>query len=259
MKKTTVSAMVLSVGVGVFLCAALPVAAGQGEFTEDFPLDDCSFSDSGRNPYFSLEVGDQLIFESEDDEEQVRLKITVLAKRKLITFETDEGETLKVCTRVVEEREWVNGKLFEVSRNYFARCQETNDIYYFGEDVDFYENGVIVGHDGSWRAGLDDALPGLIMPGSFLLGSRYFQELAPDVALDQAEHVEMGLEVEVPAGEFEDCVEILETTPLEPGSESTKVYCAEVGLVIDNDAQLVSFDIGEEEAESRSDRYRPTR
>ncbi len=82
-------------------------------------------------------------------------------------------------------------------------------------------------------------MPGLIMPGgAFLLGSRYFQEMAAS-AQDRAEHLAMGLEVEVPGGEFEGCVEIEETSPLEPGESSEKVYCPGIGLVIDDDLELV--------------------
>jgi hypothetical protein len=61
------------------------------------------------------------------------------------------------------------------------------------------------------------------------------------VAQDRAEHVETGLEVTVPAGVFEDCVEVTETTPLNPNEESTKVYCRHVGLVIDGDLELAAI------------------
>ena len=76
-------------------------------------------------------------------------------RRSEITFTDEEGESLTVLARVVEEREWKDGKLVEVSRNYYARCAQTSDIYYFGEDVDIYENGVVVSHDGTWLAGTD--------------------------------------------------------------------------------------------------------
>ena len=85
------------------------------------------------------------------------------------------------------------------------------------------------------------AEPGIIMPGTFLLGSRYFQEIADGIALDQAEHTAMGLEITVPAGTFTDCVEVTETTPLEPGAVSLKNYCPEVGLVIDDVLELVDY------------------
>jgi hypothetical protein len=224
---------------------AAPAAAAP-QYTSQFALDDCSWSYNGRNQHFSIRPGDWLLLEGEDDGELVRVQIRVLNQTKRITFTDAEGESLTVHARIVEEREWKNGELVEVSRNFYARCAQTNDVYYFGEDVDIYEHGVIVSHDGAWLAGKDTgegkALPGLIMPGTFLLGSRYFQELAPGVALDRAEHVKMGLTVTTPAGPFEECVEVKETTPLERGV-STKVYCAELGLVVDNAVKLVNFHI----------------
>lgn len=236
--------------LALLLAGAGPLAVTAGavpQYTSRFALDDCAWSNSGRNQYFSIRPGDWLLLEGRDDGELVRVQITVLNQTKRITFTDVEGASLTVYARVVEEREWRNGELVEVSRNYFARCIQTGDIYYFGEDVDIYEDGVIVSHDGTWLAGTNTgqgaAQPGLIMPGTFLLGSRYFQEVAPGVALDRAEHVKMELTVKTPAGTFDECVEVKETTPLEPGSVSTKIYCAELGLVTDNAVKLVQFHI----------------
>jgi len=221
---------------------ALP-ARGQDEpgFTHSFDVDDCTFSNQGRNAFFSLNPGDRLILEGDDDGEQVRLQITVLMSTQFISFRTDEGDRVSVSTRVVEEREWHDGEIVEVSRNFYARCTQTNDIFYFGEDVDIYEDGEIVSHSGEWRAGRAGALPGIIMPGRFLLGSRYLQENAPPTALDRAEHTRQGFDEWTPAGLLEDCVEVVETTALEPGSESVKVYCEDVGLAADGPAKLTRY------------------
>jgi hypothetical protein len=118
---------------------------------------------------------------------------------------------------------------------------ETGSVYYFGEDVDIYEDGEVVSHDGAWLAGVDGAEPGIIMPGTVLLGSRYYQEIAPDVALDRAEHIAMDVTAEVEAGTFEDCLEVWETTPLDPDELSVKVYAPGVGLVIDDVTELVEY------------------
>lgn len=201
-------------------------------FTTDFRIEDCTFSDTGRNPYFSLNPGDRLTL----TDGEVVLQITVLNQTKTITFKTAKGKQLTVKTRVVEELETENNHVIERSRNFFARCVQTNDIHYFGEDVQPAAIG------GAWLAGNHGAQPGVIMPGTFLLGSRYFQEIAPKVGLDRAEHVEMGLKVETEAGTFNGCVRIVETTPLEPG-ESEKIYCPGVGLVFDNELELVEFQI----------------
>jgi hypothetical protein len=146
-----------------------------------------------------------------------------------------------IATRVVEERETADGELVEISRNFFASCLPNRDVFYFGEDVDIYEDGEIVSHEGAWRAGRNGAEPGIIMPESaFILGQRYFQELAPGVALDRAEHIANDLEIDVPAGSFEDCVHVVETSPLEAGAESNKTYCPRVGMVRDGELELVA-------------------
>ena len=78
-----------------------------------------------------------------------------------------------------------------MSRNYFAISRRTNSVYYFGEDVDIYKAGKVVSHEGSWISGLGGAHFGLFMPGTPLLHGRYYQELAPRVAMDRAELVSM--------------------------------------------------------------------
>ncbi len=218
-------------------------SADEPEFTTDFRLEDCYFRTIGSNAYFTLKPGYRLILEGEEEGEQIIVEITVLREKENIYLDGIG----RIKTRVIEEREWVDEELVEVSRNFFALCKQTDAVYYFGEDVDIFEyddegNLIEITHDGAWRAGVDGALPGLMMPGTFLLGSRYYQEIAPDVALDRGENIATGLTVLTDAGEFHDCVEVLETTPLEPGEESTKIYCPGIGLVVDDALQLTEYD-----------------
>jgi hypothetical protein len=199
-------------------------------FTDTFAIESCEFASTGRNPFFILEPGHQLVLAGEDDGEQVRLVITVLNEVKVV-----DG----VETRVVEERETKDGELVEVSRNYFAICAKTNSVFYFGEDVDIYEDGRIVSHDGAWQAGTNGARPGIIMPGTVLLGARYFQEVAPDVAMDRAEVESLTRVVQTPAGRFMNVLETEETTPLEPNAEGFKYYAAGIGLIKDGPLELI--------------------
>lgn len=125
--------------------------------------------------------------------------------------------------------------------------QQAAGVYYFGEDVFDGEGEPL---PDAWLAGRKGAEPGIIMPDrAFLLGSRYYQELAPGVVLDRAEHAQLDIEVETPAGDFEDCVRVVETTPLEPGSSSEKIYCPRVGLVSDGDLELVEVELPEADDE----------
>ena len=204
----------------------------EAEFTDEFFIDRCTFATTGRNPYFVLDPGFQLVLEGEEDGEEVTVTITVLAETLVV-----DG----VETRVIEERETLDGEIVEISRNYFAFCTETGSAFYFGEDVDIYEDGVVVSHDGAWRAGENGARAGIIMPGTVLLGARYHQEIAAGVALDRAETVALGLDVETEAGAFEDCLRVDETSPLEPGHVSVKTYALGVGLIIDGAVELVEW------------------
>ncbi|HAX61078.1 MAG TPA: hypothetical protein DCX95_00745, partial [Elusimicrobia bacterium] len=148
------------------------------QWTENFMEDARDFSSKGSNTFFILEPGFQSVLEGKEDGKAVQLIITVLDETKKI------GD---IEAGVVEEKESKNGELVEVSRNFFAISKKTNNVYYFGEDVDIYSKGKIVSHDGAWLAGTNGAKFGLIMPGSILLGARYYQEVAPDVAMDRAE------------------------------------------------------------------------
>ena len=217
------------------------------EFTTDFRLEDCKFKTKGINPFFILRPGNQLVLES-DEEKSVE---TVLCDTKEINL---NGR--KIITRVVEERAVeLDGEeevTVEVSRNYFAICKKTNAVYYFGElsrdcPDGFDENDVCTGVEsnaGSWEAGVDGAKPGLIMPGTPLLGAKYFQEIAPPDAADRGEIAELGLDVDVPAGEFSGCIKIFDTNPTpdgECGEDDAKLYCPGVGLVQDQDLELIEF------------------
>lgn len=201
-------------------------------FTEEFGLDRCTFASQGRHTYFILEPGYQLVFEGREDGDRVGLTSTVLADTKTVAG---------VQTRIVEERHTRNNELIEVSRNYFAICTQTNSVIYFGEDVDNYENGAVVNHDGSWLAGRNGAKAGVMMPGIVLLGARYYQEIAPGVALDRAEIESISEVVRTPAGRFERCLKTEETTPLEPTAEDVKLYAPGVGLVEDGALKLVRY------------------
>ena len=207
------------------------------EFTDSFMAESCTFNATGSNPFFVLEPGYQLAFEGEEDGEEAELTITVLDETRVVNGAE---------TRVVEEREVEGGELVEVSRNYFAICEETNSVFYFGEEVDMYEDGEIVSHEGAWLAGEDGNRACIIMPGTILLGARHYQEVAPGIALDRAEIVEMDEEVETPAGRFENVLVVRETTPLEPGVEELKYYAQGVGLLQDKDLKLVRYGAIEE-------------
>ncbi|MCO6439464.1 MAG: hypothetical protein J5J06_20435 [Phycisphaerae bacterium] len=202
------------------------------DYTESFHVESREFVSTGRNPFFVLESGYQLVFNGQEGRHTVVLTITVLDETHKI------GD---VETRVVEEREIKDGVLAEISRNYFAICKRSNDVFYFGETTDEYRDGKVVGHEGAWEAGRNNARPGLMMPGTPLIGSRFYQEIAPDVAMDRAEIISLSATLKTPAGDYVGCQKVEESTPLEPGVREFKLYAPGIGLVSDGNLLLTAI------------------
>lgn len=257
----TISGIAFAVSLLIGLSAGIALAEcdDDGEFTTDFRFEDCKFKDTGRNPYFILKSCFELVLESEEE----RAVITVLNDKEKVLLDGRKVETRVVEERAIELEAGDNGEveetLVEISRNFFAICKKTNDVFYFGEDSADCEDGFAENETecedgsapdtgGSWRSGENDAMPGLIMPGTFLLGSKYFQEQAPnDDAIDRGENVEMGLTITDPMGgpDFTGCVRVVDTNPAEGvcavEEGDSKVYCPGIGLVRDEDMELVSY------------------
>jgi hypothetical protein len=195
---------------------------------EQFNISSCAFTTVGKNRYFVLEPGFQLVLEGGD----TKLQITVLDETKTV-----DG----VLTRVVEERGWEKGELHEVARNYYALCEQSKDIFYFGEDVDYYKKGKVVSHEGTWLAGVDGNRAGLMMPGTPKTEMRFYQELARGVSMDRAEIISLKETCKTPAGTFHDCLKVKEGSALEPTVTEYKFYAPEIGYVGDGELRLIKY------------------
>jgi len=176
----------------------------------------------GSNPYFNLTPGYRLRYQDGGDVDT----LTVLNETKRI-----DG----VETRVVEDREEKNGALVELTRDYYAIDSVTNDVFYFGEDVDVYKNGKVVSHEGAWLSGVKGAKFGLMMPAAPKSGQKFYQEHAPGAGMDHAEIVALDEKVTTPAGTFDHCVHVVED------GKDHKWYARGPGLVKDGKLVLVEY------------------
>jgi hypothetical protein len=204
---------------------ALAGTQGPDRFASQFEVDKKNLVTHGMNDYFILDPEYQIILEGATE----KVVITVLEQTKMV-----DG----VKTRVVEEREFEDGELKEVSLNYFAFDKTTKDVYYFGEDVDIYENGKVVRHEGEWLSGVDRARFGLMMPGTPKIGYAFYQEIAPGKALDRGEIVSLTETFKTPAGEFSNCLKVLETSGMDANDRGSKTYAKGIGMIQDEDMTL---------------------
>ncbi len=219
------------IAVSAILAFATAAAQGMGSkssWQEEFGISKCNLLTTGKNPYFILEPGYQLVLQGGD----TKLQITVLEETKTVAG---------VVTRVVEEKEWKHGQLHEISRNYFAFCEQTKDVFYFGEDVDNYKKGKVANHDGSWLAGQDGKRAGLMMPGTPKVGMKFYQEIAPGLAMDRAEIVSLDETCKTPAGTFSQCMKVKETSAIELFAKEYKYHAPGIGLVQDEGLQLIQY------------------
>ena len=136
----------------------------------------------------------------------------------------------------LEEREFVDNTLAEVTWNYHAQASD-GTVCYFGEDVDVYENGTIT-HAGAW-CGVGPNQPGIFVPANPQVGMEFQMEVAPGVAHDEGRIVGSG-PVTVPFGRFTNTIRIREFNPLDAGKDY-KVLAAGVGFVIDGSQVLTDI------------------
>jgi hypothetical protein len=142
-----------------------------------------------------------------------------------------------VQTFIQRDREFEEGLLVEETLDYFA--QDTlGNVWYLGEDVTNFEydedgNLIDTNTEGAWRAGVNGALPGFIMPAELTIGFNYFQEFAAaDEALDQGTIFAFIDKLTLEFGTFENVLQIFETTELEADAREFKYYAPGVGLIL---------------------------
>jgi hypothetical protein len=185
------------------------------------------------NPFFPLPPGRTLELEGDESGKIEHLTFTVTNETQVVAG---------VTTRVATETHFENGVKIEVSRNFFAQAPDST-VCYFGEEVDNIQGGV-TDHTGTWHAGEAGALPGILMPGTPRVGTKFSNEMAPGVAEDRAAVVGVNETVREPAGEFKGVVRTIDWDPLEGQTSADgeeKFYAPDVGLIEDEVVELLSF------------------
>ena len=74
----------------------------------------------------------------------------------------------------------------EDTQDWYAQDADGN-VWYLGEETAEYEGGEVVSTEGSWEAGVDGALPGIVMLADPRPGDAYRQEFYEGEAEDLAE------------------------------------------------------------------------
>ena len=181
------------------------------------------FSSTITNKYLPLTPGTTFTYESPTELNEV--VVTNNTKEILGADCREVHDTVKLKA---------SGELVEDTLDWF--CQDTaGNVWYFGENSQQLADGLVVGVEGSWTAGVDGAKPGIAMKANPTVGDVYRQEFLPDTAEDMGEVLSVTETVTVPYNggtTFTNCVKTKDTTPMSPDHLEHKFYCPGIGLVL---------------------------
>jgi len=193
------------------------------------------------NPFFPLASLRSTVLEGEEEDPetgekfQTRVELTVLP---------DTTTVAGVEVTVAEVKEYEDGELVEATLDYYAQDPE-GTVYYLGERVDVYEDGTLIGHEGSWLAGEGANKPGVYMPAHPEADQVFEQERAPGVAEDRSTVLAVEQSIVTPAGALSGCLQVEDFAPIEGGT-GEKYYCPGVGIAgetFEGDSlELVAFE-----------------
>ena len=221
--------VLLAAGCGADEQAALP----QG--SDPVEIDPSRFSAEIDHPFWPMAPGTVWVYR----EGEQRIEVTV----------TDRTRTVMgVETRVVHDLVTENGVPVEDTFDWYAQDGDGN-LWYFGEATTEFEDGKPAGHAGAWEAGVDGALPGILLPAEPAVGMTYRQEYYAGEAEDRAKVLSLDERVRIPFGEFSGALQTEDTTRLEPDVVEQKFYVRGIGPVL---ALQVKGDRGREELVSHT-------
>jgi hypothetical protein len=122
--------------VGLLALSSASGFAQEREWRRTFNVPLARLGPTGDNPYLPLRPGTRMVYRGG----ATTVTTSVLADTAMLNH---------VHTRVVEEREERRGKLVELTHDYYAIDDQTNDVYYFGERVENYQGDKVVSHEGT--------------------------------------------------------------------------------------------------------------
>lgn len=236
MQKISIARRIGATGAALLLTGAIAVPLYAT--TVETSFEDAAFSDplDIDNSYWPLMAGETFIYKGETKDG---------CEIDVFEVTADSKTVLGVETRVIHDTAYeaeecdadmADWEKVEETFDWYAQ-DDSDNIWYFGEETFDCEGGICEEGDGSWEAGVDGAEPGIVMLGDPQAGLRYRQEYYEDFAQDWGMVMRTNATVRltrddaISPGEWSDCLITKDWNELEPGSVEQKYYCPGIGLV----------------------------
>ena len=184
------------------------------------------------NTYLPLSSLKKDILEGAEKGKPLLVERTVKPGSKTFNINGQDVEAM-----IVEDREFINGEIEEVTLDYFAQ-DDDGTVYYLGEDVDNYKDGKVGDHHGAWLYGKDTQHMGVVMPAHPRVGLKFKSEAVGKVTTENDTVVSLTETATVPAGKFVKCLKVRETNS--DGETEVKLYAPGVGAIREEDLLLKS-------------------
>jgi hypothetical protein len=228
-QRVVAAALLLTLTAGVAILAS----AGRNEARYAPRIDAATFSATITNPYLPLHPGNRWIYEGRSDEG---------VERKVVEV-TDEVRTVMgVPCVVVKDTVTLDGQLHEDTTDWFAQ-DAAGTVWNFGEATRKRGDDGQFTPAGSWEAGVNGALPGVVMPADPRPGAPYRQEYLPGEAEDMARILAVDGSLRVPYGSYVQVVVTRDWSPLDPGVAEHKHYAPGIGLIREEAVEGESYRI----------------
>ena len=175
------------------------------------------------NPLFPITTVTQAVQLGMEGDVHLRHEITLLPETRHIEWNGQQVETI-----VSQFVAYGDGRLLETAHDFFAQADD-GSVWYFGEDVFNYQDGVVANQDGTWLAGRDGP-PGMIMPANPQVGDVYRPENIPGLVFEEVTVRAIDETVDGPIGQIQDAVSVREV--LMDGVIEDKVFAKGYGEFI---------------------------
>jgi hypothetical protein len=186
-------------------------------------LNPASFTAEVNHPYWPMKPGTRWTYrEVENGEVMQVVMVATTQTRKLA-----DG----ITARVVRDTVRAGGSIIEDTFDWYAQDAAGN-LWYLGEDTAEFDNGKITSRHGSFEAGKNGALPGIMLPADPAAGMAYREEYYAHEAEDNGEVLSTAEMVQVAAGRYRGALLIKDTEAIEPDVQEYKLYAKGVGPVL---------------------------
>ncbi|MEO6457229.1 MAG: hypothetical protein ABIO92_02995 [Chloroflexia bacterium] len=145
------------------------------------------------NPLYPISKLQQIVLLGKVEGRPFRSEVTLLPGTKEINW---DGQTTK--TLISQYVAYIDGRIVEAAHDWYAQAND-GAVWYFGEDVFNFKDGVIADTEGTWLAGKDGPAA-MIMPANPRVGDVYRVENIPGLVFEEVTVKSTGVIVDGPHG-----------------------------------------------------------